>query len=257
MANGTEIGMLDQRGKDAWPQHLLSSPNFTLSVCDNTTALISTMMRGVRFLLFALFAVASTMTSGCANTKQAEIEQTPNYAENFAELAKSNGKAIGDAIVFLIESNQITYQQALELNASLLSDVENYEDVVFLGSLCSLDDRAVCNDLLIELAKSENPRDLLVMARQIFMGKNEVELKSQSKLAIEVNHLDNSFVLPIPQGYCDVTNSEEGQYVMEMTKEMRAQNDLLPISYFAFASCDGIESSIGYVSLSNAYISMR
>jgi hypothetical protein len=102
MANGTEIGMLDQRGKDAWPQHLLSSPNFTLSVCDNTTALISTMMRGVRFLLFALFAVASTMTSGCANTKQAEIEQTPNYAENFAELAKSNGKAIGDAIVFLI-----------------------------------------------------------------------------------------------------------------------------------------------------------
>jgi hypothetical protein len=118
-------------------------------------------------LFLCLFLISPVLLfSSCSTASQSKDA-------DFKELVEDNGEAIGDAFRRAIDTKQITYAEALNLQKRLFSDSADFKDIVFLGAICSLEDLKVCDGLIVELAASENPLEMLSLARQLVIGEAE------------------------------------------------------------------------------------
>jgi len=236
--------------------------------------MMSLIVKNLPFSTFIVAAVASILLSSCSQMQKTANNLTDRFGTNgtvssetsdhvkmdpakvdeavkrLFERVETDGYAIGEAVARLVGRKQITYEQFLDLHKKLYSGEGKFEDIVFLGSICSVNN-TVCDELILNLVNEENPADFLQMARLVFMETSTPRASLADSGPVKIQHLGRDYKLPIPKNFCHANNTEAGQEIFELLDRLRLENKMLPMHYLVFAPCDGSDQPIGYVALSN------
>ncbi len=171
--------------------------------------------------------------------------------EDLFDRFTKNGEAIAASFVRLSETNRLNGLSFIEAYSKIFDQEISPENLIFLGSLCSLEEiYDACDETILMLIEMDNVNVALDIVRERFIADADQTAMKRVQ-SIDVLHFGRQYRLPLPEGFCDATGTDFGKTLLDILDETHASLPMLPIHYFVFEECEYEYGAAGYVALSN------